>query len=385
MGVPGGAPGARGSCGARPWGGGWSRPGGAGRGGAAGLCKAADYRGPGPGRGRAAPRWEQRAAAPAWPRCGHPRCVRRQRRSQGSPPVPGSPRRPADAVPGSAGPCRGVVGAGAAGPVRSGSGTGTGARPGPAGPHRGAAAARVAAAAARLAFPAGVPRPPLRPPAAAQGAVPGLPHLPTGVPVHPHGGAPTVLPAAPSALKGPLALGTGGPARPTGVPRRPQHPPAPSVHPLSPPRDRRPSYRLLLARRVGSLRAAYRCPQLSHRVPVSSLRVLLGIPLPPNGVPIHPPGFSVGSSRCPCVPTTHLGCSLPPHLTLRRTQHPDPLSVGCSAPAPPLPPRSWALWPKAPSEPSSKCWTAAGRRSAPSRWVLSPGPVGAPCLPSAPH
>lgn len=102
----------------------------------------------------------------------------------GSPPVPGtphpgvppgSPRRPADTSPGSVGPRRGVVGAGAAGPRRAGAGTGVGARPGPPGTRRGAAAARVAAAAARFAFPAGVPRPPLRPPAAAQGAVPGPP------------------------------------------------------------------------------------------------------------------------------------------------------------------------------------------------------------------
>lgn len=63
------------------------------------------------------------------------------------------------------------MGAGAAPPERvgPGAGAGTGTRCG----RRGAAVPGVAAAAARLALPAGVPRSPLRPAAAAQGAVRG--------------------------------------------------------------------------------------------------------------------------------------------------------------------------------------------------------------------
>ncbi|XP_032304383.1 ribosomal protein S6 kinase-related protein isoform X2 [Coturnix japonica] len=127
--------------------------GGSGRGGAR-LCKAEIN-----GAGRQRDGSSQQRVRPGAPpgACGGP---------DGAPMSPHPVSDPLTAAPGSVGPNRGLVGSGAAPPERVGPGAGsrTGTRCG----HRGAAVPGVAAAAARLALPTGVPRSSLRPAAAAQ-------------------------------------------------------------------------------------------------------------------------------------------------------------------------------------------------------------------------
>ena len=233
------------------------------------------------------------------------------------------------------------MGAGAAPPERVGPGTGagTGTRCG----HRGAAVPGVAAAAARLAFPAGVPRSPLRPAAAAQGAVRG-PMQRTGEPLR----------------------FTGESARPVCLPTGPVAPCACSVYiPSGSPSalSGSPCGRCLSARSPRSLRGPRASLQESATVSPSPFPVPFGSPpcvpsaprvphveVSPSSmsprVPYCVPPGPYFPPACP-VPLTHAG----PHTPAGCTPH---HSIGCSAPvSPPSPPlRSWAWWPKAPSVPS---------------------------------
>lgn len=231
------------------------------------------------------------------------------------------------------------MGAGAAPPERVGPGTGagTGTRCG----HRGAAVPGVAAAAARLAFPAGVPRSPLRSAAAAQGAVRG-PMQRTGEPLR----------------------FTGESARPVCLPTGPVAPCACSVYiPSGSPSalSGSPCGRCLSARSPRSLRGPRASLQESATVSPSPFPVPFGsppcVPSAPRvphvevfpssmspRVPYCVPPGPYFPPACP-VPLTHAG----PHTPAGCTPH---HSIGCSAPvSPPSPPplRSWAWWPKAPS------------------------------------
>lgn len=188
----------------------------------------------------------------------------------------------------------------------------------------------MAAAAARLAFPAGVPRSPLRPAAAAQGAVRG-PMQRTGEPLR----------------------FTGESARPVCLPTGPVAPCACSVYiPSGSPSalSGSPGGRCLSARSPRSLRGPRASLQESATVSPSPFPVPFGSPpcvpsaprvphveLSPSSmsprVPYCVPPGPYFPPACP-VPLTHAG----PHTPAGCTPH---HSIGCSAPvSPPSPPPS---------------------------------------------